>query len=233
MNKKVNEYLALLPKWHYVQQFGTNEEIGAMLRVLDALWSDFSDEDINYIENIPLYNITYVTGKIYSQNELGQNLINFYTNNMPSLENIKVSDILKYTHNQLEECHEWVQWAFPLTEPSSVNINAPLLTDEIINSLSKDLNFQNSFKLVAEKFWDFLHDSNEDWNPIWLTPYNHNFLRITRVIKSCLLLKQFELAERFFSYARDMYEKNPEIIGETTLNFWIEAYNPELSKWTK
>lgn len=178
----------------------------------------------------------FTTETEFSQEELQRSLLDFYLLDQPNYEGVNPSGVLDYTLDQLEMCHSWVQWVFPLDEPSAVNPNAPLLTRELIEKLSDSISFKEIFALLADKFYKFLcmEDRNTISNelvPIWITPHNHNFLRITRVIKSALLLKQHNVAEKFYSYAREMYEKYPEIIGDETLKFWVAAYYPHMKKY--
>jgi len=54
----------------------------------------------------------------------------------------------------------------------------------------------------------------------WLTPNNHNFLRITRIMKSLSLLGLQREAAAFWKCLDDVYEKEPEVIGPVTKRYW-------------
>ena len=43
-----------------------------------------------------------------------------------------LADILGFDFYELEFHHDYIQWLFPLPEPSGANASAPLLTDEDI-----------------------------------------------------------------------------------------------------
>jgi hypothetical protein len=58
---------------------------------------------------------------------------------------------------------------------------------------------------------------------IWLTPHNHNFLRITRILK-CLCLTGLKAeAAAFFTALQFVYTSYADVIGEETLGYWQAA----------
>ena len=167
--------------------------------------------------------------------ELNTSLIDFYCNDLPNVDGVKLSDIMAMSNNDLEKGHHWVQWAFPSDEVSKANTNAPLLDKEVIEKLKSDVTFDKKFGASADRFFDFLISCTypDDNKPIWVTPRNHNYMRITRVIKSAKLFDRFDIAERFYSFGRDLYDKWPNDIGDETLAFWLNAYSDQMSKWLK
>lgn len=130
----------------------------------------------------------------------------------------------------LEDVHDYIQWLFPLKVASQFNPGAPLLTDEDIElidlhlvrrSLARMYEFYGIFDiggliLKNARTWD--SRSSE-----WVTLGNHNFLRITRILKSLSLLGLDYKAEVFLEFLEGLYKLHPDIITETTMNFWREA----------
>ena len=57
----------------------------------------------------------------------------------------------------------------------------------------------------------------------WVTPGNHNFLRLTRILKSLMLFGMKQEAITLELFLEGLYESNKNIITEETLNFWMEA----------
>ena len=59
-------------------------------------------------------------------------------------------------YDDFESCHSWVQWAFPLPEPSDFNPDAPLLSEDDIKIFKADPeireNLIHSVELIM-KFW--------------------------------------------------------------------------------
>jgi hypothetical protein len=57
----------------------------------------------------------------------------------------------------------------------------------------------------------------------WLTPNNHNFLRITRIIKCLMLFGYSKRARAFYDALLRVYHEHPSLIGEQTLGYWNRA----------
>jgi hypothetical protein len=63
----------------------------------------------------------------------------------------------------------------------------------------------------------------------WISPGNHNHLRITRILKSLLILGLEEEARAFCECLKDIYRaesaKSSPGISEVTVSFWQRAVN--------
>ncbi len=57
----------------------------------------------------------------------------------------------------------------------------------------------------------------------WLTPKNHNYRRISRILESLCLLGVSDAARIFYNALNEVYEEYSSLIGWTTLNYWKEA----------
>jgi hypothetical protein len=57
----------------------------------------------------------------------------------------------------------------------------------------------------------------------WITPGNHNFLRITRILKCLILLDLKRYAMLFFRSLELVFSEWKKIIGEDTFNHWSNA----------
>lgn len=121
-----------------------------------------------------------------------KDVVDFY-NGIPN-GNIpyNIEDIFNFGDQSWEGCHDFVQWIFPLMEPSNHNPNAPVI-------ISPETYFQlNKHHVVSmvENYCSFLgivlYPYNYDESsPIlhypriqeWWQDGNHNLLRITRLLK--------------------------------------------------
>jgi len=143
-------------------------------------------------------------------------------------------EVISQSDKWFERCHDHVQWLYPLLTKSAYNPNAPLLTDEIINSLKANPVIQDNIIMAFYRIMNFygLYRKDQDtidifepWfqNQTWISPGNHNFLRITRVITSLRLLGFPKHAEMFRKCVLKIADSHIEIIGETTKKFWTNA----------
>lgn len=229
MRNKELEYIRLLSEWREADQFDSKAN-QTLLCKLDSLWYSFSQEQIDWIEEY-CDKMIFSTIKLHSQEELSNSLINFYLNDEKNIEDVTIKDILAYSANDLELDHYWVQWAFPLKEKSQANLNAPILTDELIKNVISHPGFYEKFSMISNHFFNFLNHGND--KPIWINKNNHNYLRITRVIKSAKLFGRFDIAEKYYSYVRDLYDKWPDDIGDSTFAYWGNAYYENMEHWLK
>ena len=121
----------------------------------------------------------------------------YYLENLYSRKNTFM-DKWKRCWIYLECNHSYIQWLFPLNERSYHNKKAPILTENdiseirhnekikenLIHSLDVMLNFyglerkNDTTQIIKQKRFNFIKKR-------WLIKNNHNFMRITRIIK-CL-----------------------------------------------
>jgi len=57
----------------------------------------------------------------------------------------------------------------------------------------------------------------------WLTPGNHNFLRLTRMLASLRLAGLEAEAQELFGRLKALYEAHPDLIGRLTWSYWARA----------
>ncbi|HET9148421.1 MAG TPA: opioid growth factor receptor-related protein [Acetobacteraceae bacterium] len=136
--------------------------------------------------------------------------------------------------------HDYIQWLFPLPERSGFNPAAPVLSRQDIGVFRGGPELQerllNSFRMML-RFYGFRLEEGEPPAVVpspdhevrmagWLSPGNHNFLRMTRILRSMTLLGRESEAQALLACLREIYEsRGEEIIGPDTLRYWIGAAN--------
>jgi hypothetical protein len=146
---------------------------------------------------------------------------NKYINNI-----IDLQTIMKYDYVKLEACHNYIQWLFPLPEPSLFNDKSPVLTDDDIlefrsNKLMLD-NLNKSISLMKDFYYNNVH---------WMNCENHNHLRISRIIRSIFLITgNKQLSEDFYDFIISELKNNNcyNNISNLTLTYWNFASKGEL-----
>ena len=103
-----------------------------------------------------------------------------------------ISDLMDQDDEYWERTHDFIQWLFPLTEPSRSVRNAPILTDDEIQQIQESETAQANIERSVLRYKEFLAGATK-----WRTGYDHNHLRISRVIKSLRLLVSDEAANGF------------------------------------
>jgi hypothetical protein len=160
-------------------------------------------------------------------------LIQFYLGEVPDSEGRTIHDILNFSLHDLEVIHDYIQWLFPLRERSRFNPKAPLLSDQDIRAFRASDVLKGTLRKAFSKMLDFygfeLHEkqvvrsANWDQRKGWLTPCNHNFLRITRILSSLRLLGLDECAQSLYSALEETHREHAGRIGSDTWQFWTNA----------
>lgn len=148
-------------------------------------------------------------------------IIEFYEGSEPNSDGVYLSEILNWNYNQLEGNHNFIQWLFPNREPSRFNLDAPLLTDEVVD----EFNRRPELKRAVRRSFDMMVKFYclDDQDPWWITKNNHNFLRLTRILNFLRELKMTE--ELNFLYTKLFnISKRSLMITDITNSFWFEAY---------
>ena len=148
------------------------------------------------------------------------NFENFLTNIEPDYKNRFLNDIWNFTDEDIEHTHDFIQLLFPLNEQSESVFHGYYLNTKssIINIKSNDLAKSN---IVTSSKW-FLNFLER--NTHWRRRHDHNYLRITRIIKSLRLLVSDEEANKFYeSFIELIDESLRSKINLTTLSYWENA----------
>lgn len=127
-------------------------------------------------------------------------LTGFLSGDSPDSEGRLLNDILRWPDERLERIHDFIQWMFPLTEPSPVNPQAPVLDAETIAEILAQPQLQANVRRSYERMRRFYQDSRS-----WVMAGNHNHLRITRILKCLRLLGLDAEAKEFFDWLATIY----------------------------
>ena len=155
-------------------------------------------------------------------------LIAFYRGSAPDSEGRTLADLWAYSDAEMEAVHDFIQWMFPLREPSRFNPDAPLLTDADVAAFRADPALREALLRSFVRFVNFLGLSYEDGGVgqgagfgakvgVWWTP-NHNWLRITRVLASTRMLGLEAESRAFFEFLQAIRFRAE--IDATTFAYW-------------
>jgi hypothetical protein len=161
-------------------------------------------------------------------------IVRFYRGDGTDARGRTLDEILEWDDDRLEAVHDYIQWLFPLDEPSRFNRDAPLLTGadrrafrqqplaaNLHRALERMLTFYGfainrtarSPRIVRSARW-------HERAPEWLQASNHNLLRLTRMIRSLALLGEAELATALYDALRQECEGR---VSAVTIEYWKEA----------
>jgi hypothetical protein len=162
-------------------------------------------------------------------------LLDFYRGDSTDTEARRLDDIWAWGDEQWEEAHDFIQWLFPLPEPSAFNPNAPLLSPEDIVAFRADAGLQSRLRRSFIRFLAFVGlTQNEAGQVVEAANFaaraadawqfsNHNWLRISRVLRSLGLLGLGAEARAFYAWLDDTFRHRRFPIGQDTFRFWEQA----------
>lgn len=166
-------------------------------------------------------------------------LVPFYLGEQTDAEGRMIREIWTWDFEELECVHNYIQWLFPLPEKSSFNSEAPIVDDEVIQAFhtSTDLrqNLLKSLTLML-KFYGLqgCEDNNGrfvvtksegylDRKQEWICIMNHNYLRITRILKCLMVLGLESYAQAFYYCLEQIYREESRHIGGKTFQYWTNT----------
>ena len=160
-------------------------------------------------------------------------LIEFYRGLAPDTEGRTLADLWAFSDDEMEEVHDFIQWMFPLREPSRFNPDAPLVTDADVEAFRADPTIRDSLRRSFGRFLAFLGLAIEGARvvkgpdfarkaDVWRYP-NHNWLRITRVLASTRMLGLEVEGRAFFDFLEALRDGGTSKIDARTFGFWNAA----------
>ena len=163
-----------------------------------------------------------------------EKLIAFYAGTGTDDRGRRIDEIWSFSHEELEAAHDYIQWLFPLAERSAFNPGAPLLDHDTISRFREDAalreNLERSLRVMIDYYGLAIAGHEILRVPTfgarsrnWLTPHNHNFLRLTRILKSLSLLGLHDRATQLLACLEGIDRLRPGIISEETLRYWRGA----------
>jgi len=83
-------------------------------------------------------------------------LLDFYRGEATDPEGRSLQELWSWTDDELQEVHNFIQWMFPLPEPSRFNPDAPLLTEDDMAAFRKGDLLRSNLGKSFERILAFL-----------------------------------------------------------------------------
>ncbi len=165
-------------------------------------------------------------------------LIAFYRDGARDDRGRTLAEILAWDDDRLEDVHDFIQWLFPLPERSGANPSAPTLDVATIEAFQASREMRERLRQSFDRmlrFYGLAWDTGAAAAVIvrapnfavraqnWLWPMNHNHLRITRILRSTLLLGLEAESKALFDALNAIYREFPTRISARTHAFWSDG----------
>ncbi|KAG7004727.1 hypothetical protein G7Y79_00023g053110 [Physcia stellaris] len=150
-----------------------------------------------------------------------------------------LATILSWSDTHLEYSHDYIQTLFPLPERSPIDPSAPVINRATFTAFRSrpELRSQlrESLKRICQFYGFHIQDNNDAFTVErqvsrayeararnWVTRFNHNHLRITRIIRSLRVLGLNKEAKAFFDAVKNVHDETGRI-SDRSLMFWTRA----------
>ena len=162
-------------------------------------------------------------------------IIAFLTGSGRDSLNRSHDEILGFDDDDLEACHDFIQWLFPLHEPSAFSSSAPVMSVAETRIIAESAVAASRFRGALRVMRRFLGvtGAGEGESEVSISAEgggdvanrirngDHNLLRITRILRSLRLAGLEAEAALFLRDVTSVGRKNN--VSERTLGFWRRA----------
>jgi hypothetical protein len=153
-----------------------------------------------------------------------------------------LDEILDWDWDRLESTHDYIQWLFPLRERSGANPSAPVLSNDEVAAFRDDAELRTQLQRAWRVMLAFYGFTVTETSPlqirrsadhqlrcrVWLYPGSHNFLRLTRMLRSLRTLGLEAEARATFAVLSQVVQEHPFAVSRTTYGFWQRAMQDAL-----
>jgi hypothetical protein len=161
-------------------------------------------------------------------------LIDFYLGEGKDQSGRTIEEVWRFKHGALEVGHDYVQWLFPTIKSGNFNPDAPTLTVDDVTLFKSNPKLKENLLISFDKILDFfgLRCVNENGTivvrkgtnfierkSVLFEGFNHNHLRVTRVIDCLNALGFQEYAKAFF----DFLSRQKQFFTENCFHHWEKA----------
>jgi hypothetical protein len=144
--------------------------------------------------------------------------------------------IRSFGTDRLEGTHDFIQWLFPLPEPSGANPLAPILAPADIDAFLAEPALREELRRSLDVMLSFYGleragdrvDRGANYaarSAEWLRR-PHNFLRISRILRSLSVLGCAAEARALLACLETIYAENADAIGAESWLYWQSAARP-------
>ena len=128
------------------------------------------------------------------------------------------ADVIALSDRELEWSHDWVQWLFPLPTQSSAVPGAPILSEADVAAIKADAKAIATLERAIDRMIAFYEGTDH-----WLQQFDHNHLRITRILQSIGLLLGASAAQKFYDRLMALHDSAGARVNARSLRYWRDA----------
>ncbi len=149
---------------------------------------------------------------------MADHILRFLRGEAPDGTGRMLNDVLAFDDRQIESVHNFIQWLFPLPEASRAVPGSPILDAPQASRLRADPDACAGFEKGLARMARFYAETDG-----WLTLFDHNHLRITRIITATGDLLGRDRAAAFHRSVLARNEQAGRPINADSLRYWRQA----------
>ncbi|WP_133251553.1 opioid growth factor receptor-related protein [Zavarzinia aquatilis] len=161
-------------------------------------------------------------------------LTSFLAGEEPDTAGRMIGDIWRKPETWLESRHDFIQWLFPLPEPSGANLDAPLLTPDDAARIAASVALRQALLTSTDtmmrlygirRVGDMFSRGEGFPGPFsdWLGPIDHNHLRFTRMLRCLALCGLGDTAQGLRGLLFNIAATEALGAWSTALRYWRDA----------
>ena len=129
-----------------------------------------------------------------------------------------IEEIWDYNDEEIEGVHNFIQFIFPTNQKSASMPGVPILTTQDIEAIAQSEIAKSNLIKSVDWFVQFLKRNDH-----WTAHYNHNHLRISRMIQSVRLLIGDRDAEMTKEIIFNLLDGKENKISDKSKSFWAAS----------
>lgn len=138
-----------------------------------------------------------------------------------------LAEVVGFDDGRIEAVHDFIQWLFPLAETSRAVAGSPALDETQAPAIRADPQALAGFRAGLQRMARFHAETDG-----WLNGFDHNHLRITRIVTATRnLLGQVE-AETFHRAVVSRNAAAGSPVNRESLRYWEQALGRRPLDWT-
>jgi len=142
-------------------------------------------------------------------------LVPFYHGWGTNQSGARFNNVVQADNAWLEHTQDWVQWLFPLKEPSLAVPDSPVLTDVELEYFHNDIMIRARFWQSIGRMVQFYRETHH-----WLRYTDHNHKRITRIIRSIKFILGEHEARLFYDFIMTRVADAGFPVSNINLKYW-------------
>lgn len=129
-----------------------------------------------------------------------------------------IETVLRFDDAQLDGFHDYIQWLFPLPEPSRAVPESPVLSPTDVTAIRADSDALRNLGRATDVMAGFYARNDH-----WVVPHDHNHLRITRILRCLGLLRGPAQAQAFLDGITARVASGGPTVSPQSRAFWADA----------